>query len=873
MNEEREVEKWLQSHDEFAAGFVEKWLYTHPQQARKLLGRVSIPPTQSSNLLKIEDGTNLLQHCISTPNLHSKRRKKSATELRQLNHQELFMELLADVVSPDFDVNGLSHKILVNVLLLTNADRSSLFLVEGPSDKPVLVSRLFDVTEHSTVEEAIHEEADSIKIPVGVGIAGHTAKTGETINLQDAYEDPRFNRKVDQHTGYLTKSILCMPIKAPDGQVIGVAQVINKNKGKEVFTSDDEQEFQRFLTFCAIGLINAQLLDQSFAVSRRLQVLLQLARGLFEDTTSTEVMVRKVMLESQELIPCEHCTVLLLDQTEKTEVKFSRAFQVDHQKVLVQSQTSLKSFDASTAMDLDIAEQVARTGQPMNVNDSDSTGTKLLIDTNARSVLCVPITNRDNHTIGIVMLTHKLNGLPFNHSDQDLFEVFATFCGLGIHNVMTYEAILKANARQKVAVEVLSYHASGSVEDTQRLMKMPVPKSRDYSLTSLTFDDLVLSEDQTILCTVRMFMDCGLMDKFNIESKLLYRWLLSVKKNYRPVTYHNWRHAFNVAQTMFAMFTEGKLSAKMSRMECLSLLIGCLCHDLDHRGTNNAFQLKSDSPLAQLYSSSTMEHHHFDHCIMILNSEGNQILNALNTAQYNEVISMLESAILSTDLALYFRKKGQFLELVKEKKFNWTNNSHRDLLRAMMMTACDVSAITKPWEVQKRTAELVAGEFFEQGDRERNDLHMEPIAMMDRQKKNDLPKMQVGFIDAICLPLYQVLADLLDDLSPLLHGVTSNREHWQILADNPCDSLSASSFSEVEPSEISPTHTTLATETAEVDATRSQSSTSNGPITAWTSNSAGGSAEIQKAQQHSGDSCGTHAEVVGKRKKLKCAVC
>ena len=44
-----------------------------------------------------------------------------------------------------------------------------------------------------------------------------------------------------------------------------------------------------------------------------------------------------------------------------------------------------------------------------------------------------------------------------------------------------------------------------------------------------------------------------------------------------------------------------------------------------------------------------------------------------------------------------------------------------------MMTACDVSAITKPWEVQKRTAELVAGEFFEQGDRERNDLHMEPI--------------------------------------------------------------------------------------------------------------------------------------------------
>ena len=55
------------------------------------------------------------------------------------------------------------------------------------------------------------------------------------------------------------------------------------------------------------------------------------------------------------------------------------------------------------------------------------------------------------------------------------------------------------------------------------------------------------------------------------------------------------------------------------------LLVACLCHDLDHRGTNNAFQTKMDSPLAVLYSTSTMEHHHFDQCVMILSSEGNNI--------------------------------------------------------------------------------------------------------------------------------------------------------------------------------------------------------------------------------------------------------
>ena len=59
-------------------------------------------------------------------------------------------------------------------------------------------------------------------------------------------------------------------------------------------------------------------------------------------------------------------------------------------------------------------------------------------------------------------------------------------------------------------------------------------------------------------------------------------------------------------------------------------MIACLCHDLDHRGTNNSFQIKSSSTLARLYSTSTMEHHHFDQCLMILNSKGNQILANLS---------------------------------------------------------------------------------------------------------------------------------------------------------------------------------------------------------------------------------------------------
>lgn len=137
---------------------------------------------------------------------------------------------------------------------------------------------------------------------------------------------------------------------------------------------------------------------------------------------------------------------------------------------------------------------------------------------------------------------------------------------------------------------------------------------------------------------------------------------------------------------------------------------------------------RASSPLAQLYSTSTMEHHHFDQCLMILNSPGNQILSHLSSEDYSKVIRVLEDAILSTDLAVYFRKRGPFLSAVKPNSMNnWIGEEQRSLLRAMSMTVCDLSAITKPWEIEKRVADLVTHEFFEQGDMERQELKITPI--------------------------------------------------------------------------------------------------------------------------------------------------
>lgn len=85
----------------------------------------------------------------------------------------------------------------------------------------------------TVLDEALAKASgEEIMIPFGVGIAGTVAETKSTVNIRNAYEDPRFNCEIDQKTGYKTKNILSMPICNYEGDVIGVAQIINKTTGK-----------------------------------------------------------------------------------------------------------------------------------------------------------------------------------------------------------------------------------------------------------------------------------------------------------------------------------------------------------------------------------------------------------------------------------------------------------------------------------------------------------------------------------------------------------------------------------------------------------------------------------------------------------------
>ena len=159
------------------------------------------------------------------------------------------------------------------------ADRSSIFLLDEARHE--LWSRI-----------ALGMNEQVIRFPADRGIAGHVATTGEILNVKDPYADARFNPSVDRQTGYRTRSILCGPLKARDGRVVGVLQVLNK-QGDGPFQGADVERFERVMSRCSLAIENALTYDRlRSAENTGAQLLVRSPKLLLADCDAT--MVGKV---------------------------------------------------------------------------------------------------------------------------------------------------------------------------------------------------------------------------------------------------------------------------------------------------------------------------------------------------------------------------------------------------------------------------------------------------------------------------------------------------------------------------------------------------------------------------------------------------
>lgn len=151
---------------------------------------------------------------------------------------------LGRLIGLDLKLDEMLLQIARRACEVMESDRCTLFLYDPQ-------------TEELWSKVALGMGGQEIRIPYDAGVAGYCFRTGETINLADAYADDRFNKEVDDRTGYRTRSLFCAPVYNRDGKRLGVIQLLNKKEG--VFTEEDESFIHVFVNHASIFIEITQL--------------------------------------------------------------------------------------------------------------------------------------------------------------------------------------------------------------------------------------------------------------------------------------------------------------------------------------------------------------------------------------------------------------------------------------------------------------------------------------------------------------------------------------------------------------------------------------------------------------------------------------
>ncbi|NXY62114.1 PDE2A phosphodiesterase, partial [Callaeas wilsoni] len=616
---------------------------------------------------------------------------------------------------------------------------------------------------------------EEISFSLTFGRLGQVVEDKKPITLKDISEEE--HKQLSSMLGCEVTSMLCVPvISRATSQVVALACAFNKLSGERCapasYTDTDEHKIQHCFCYTSTVLTSTLAFQKEQKLKCECQALLQVAKNLFTHLDDVSVLLQEIITEARNLSNAEICSVFLLDRLSHELVA----------KVFDGGVVDDESYEIRIPADQGIAGHVATTGKILNIKDAyshplfyrgvdDSTGFR------TRNILCFPIKNESQEVIGVAELVNKINGPWFSKFDEDLATAFSIYCGISIAHVCAGGSSTWRGSHTNVGHWLWLLQVSDD-EYTKLLSEGIQPVSTiDPNFASFTYTPRSLPEDDTSMAILSMLQDMNFINNYKMDRQTLTRFCLMVKKGYRDPPYHNWMHAFSVSHFCYLLYKNLELVNYLEDIEIFALFISCMCHDLDHRGTNNSFQVASKSVLAALYSSegSVMERHHFAQAIAILNSQGCNIFDHFSRKDYQRMLDLMRDIILATDLAHHLRIFKD-LQKMAEVGYDPKNKQHRSLLLCLLMTSCDLSDQTKGWKTTRKIAELIYKEFFSQGDLEKA-MGNSPLEMMDREKAY-IPELQISFMEHIAMPIYKLLQDLFPKAAELYERVASNREQW-----------------------------------------------------------------------------------------------
>ncbi len=326
---------------------------------------------------------------------------------------------IGDTLSSTQDPEQILALLLDKITELLEADRSTLFLVDYNSGE--VWSKVLQ-----------GDDGVTIRLPVGEGIVGWVAQTGETVNIADAYGDPRFNPDIDKKSGYLTHNLLTMPLCNQQSDIIGVIQVLNK-ADNQIFSEEDEQILQTLASQAAIFLENARLYQ---ALWKKHVELMQTTRQLKQRGQELDIVydIEQQMSRSNDLndilsnilrrlvvlLGCEAATLALESGGHSRIYLYSSDPQDSDTVAIVPAQ--LKPGEGFLGCALEKGEAFLANRPDHDPRFRDDLAARMNFP--VRSVLCVPI-KHEQQIKGAIELLNKQGPQGFTEADLRLMQLIA----------------------------------------------------------------------------------------------------------------------------------------------------------------------------------------------------------------------------------------------------------------------------------------------------------------------------------------------------------------------------------------------------------------------------------------------------------------
>ena len=259
----------------------------------------------------------------------------------------------------------------------------------------------------------------------------------------------------------------------------------------------------------------------------------------------------------------------------------------------------------------------------------------------------------------------------------------------------------------------------------------------------------------------------NLFESVGVQSKDLVRYMFEIEDRYRPENpYHNSIHAADVVQGLHVMLSRDPLASNLTDFEIFVLLFAAAIHDVDHPAVSNQYLMKTKAPNAILYNDYHVnENHSLAVAFDILYSKEKNFLSTLSHEDGELFRQLVISLVIATDMTLHVKVTSAFhLSLEKAKGVNDFNLEHlknveerMDFMKGLLHFA-DIQNPFKPMELYQNWTDRIATELFAQGDLERN-LNI-PISPLCDRKKHDVRQLEIGFIDYIVTPLFEIVEDM-----------------------------------------------------------------------------------------------------------------